>query len=451
MTSSNPPRNKWRIVTCVALNFTCGFSDAAPGALLPHIEQYYGIGYSVASLIWISSAIGFIFTACLSHKIEPWFGKRYALVLGCIMASIMYAIIASGTKYPAVAISFFFGGAGFAIEVAQVNVFISRFDKVSTYLSYLHGGYGIGATISPLIATSMVGAGIPWYYFYLVLLGIMILNCFSIYFSFEGADVDLLPWEEESSEPEGHLMSHSGSRNSLNDGEEFEMQEYNRAQSRELQQANNSSTINMILALKTPVTWLIAFFCLFYQGAEVSMAGWIVSFFLDYRHGNPKTVGYAASSFWGGLTIGRLALTRPLHKTLGSRRGIFIVSVLSIVLIGLVWAIPNVIAEAVIVALAGILIGPNYPLLIAYSAHHGLLPRKIQVVSITIMSAFGSSGGAIFPFIVGLLSQKVGTFVVLPVFIVLYSAMMILWVLLPNVERRKKQPSKEFTLWERFW
>ena len=32
-------------------------------------------------------------------------------------------------------------------------------DKQSKYLAYYHGGYGIGATISPLIATSIVNSG----------------------------------------------------------------------------------------------------------------------------------------------------------------------------------------------------------------------------------------------------------------------------------------------------
>ena len=90
-------------------------------------------------------------------------------------------------------------------------------------------------------------------------------------------------------------------------------------------------------------------------------------------------------------------------------------------------------------------------MLITYAALPGLIPRKIQVVSITIMTVFGSTGGALFPFIVGVLLQKVGTFVVLPVFIVLYAFMLFLWMLLPNTERQNKQNQTQLNFWERIW
>ena len=151
------------------------------------------------------------------------------------------------------------------------------------------------------------------------------------------------------------------------------------------------------------------------------------------------------------MTLGRLLLTRPIHKYIGLRRGVFIVSILSIVLVILTWVIPTILVEAVFVSIAGVFIGPNYPLLITFAALPGLIPRKIQVVSITIMTAFGSTGGALFPFIVGVLLQKVGTFVVLPVFIALYSTMVFLWMMLPNSERQNKQNKSQLGFWERMW
>lgn len=39
-------------------------------------------------------------------------------------------------------------------------------------LGFLHGAYGLGATISPLIATTMVTKGnLPWYSFYYLMVG----------------------------------------------------------------------------------------------------------------------------------------------------------------------------------------------------------------------------------------------------------------------------------------
>ena len=431
MTSTNPPKNRWRIFSCVLFNFTGGFADAAPGALLPYIEAAYGINYAVTSSIWIGNAVGFIVVASMSHKIQPWLGKRYCFPVGNLCSCIFYALVSSGIVFPVIVVGFFFGGCGFAIVAAQCNIFLSRLDKQSTYLSYYHGGYGIGATIAPLIATSMVNRGIPWHYVYLILLGMIIITGFNLFYSFEGADEDLKPWDNDEHVSEGIEMTDFAIAGDSTD-------------------ISPKQPLDMILALQNYVTWLIAFFCLFYQGAEVSLAGWIVTYLLDYRHSNEKTTGYVASGLWAGLTIGRLLLTRPIHKYIGLKRGVIVISILSIILVGLTWGIALFILEAVLVSLAGVFIGPNYPLLVTFSAQKGLIPRKIQLVSLTIMTAFGSSGGALFPFIVGLLSEKVGTFVVLPVFIALYTSMTILWLMLPNLERRNESKGK-FAFLDRIW
>lgn len=44
-----------------------------------------------------------------------------------------------------------------------------------------------------------------------------------------------------------------------------------------------------------------------YEGAEVTIGGWIVTFIRNERNGGPDA-GYISSGFFGGLMIGRLAL-----------------------------------------------------------------------------------------------------------------------------------------------
>lgn len=404
MTLNNPPRNRWRTIACILWGFLLGFSDAAPGALLPHIEEYYDINYAAVSCIWVSNAVGFIIIALGSDKIEPLLGKQKALLASCVLSVTMYALVASGTVFPVVVIGFLFGGMGAGIGVAQTNVFLSRMLKKAQLLSFLHAAYGVGATISPIIATATVNAGVTWHFFYLILLGLYLVNGVNLFLAFGNAN-DLEPWQEEGEATTGNLKP----------------------------------------AAKSPITWLLSLFILLYQGAEVAMAGWIVTFLLDYRHGNPSTMGYVALGFWGGLTIGRLVLTNVLSRCTGIRRGVFIVSILSIVFVVLAWVIPLVVAVAVLTCLAGIFIGPNYPLMVAFTTTEGLIPRKIQVITITVMTAFGSSGGALFPFLTGLISQLAGTYVIMPIFISLYGTMTFIWMLLPNVERQGNSK------WLRWW
>lgn len=67
-------------------------------------------------------------------------------------------------------ISFIFAGFGNGLEDAAWNAWIGNMAHSNELLGLLHGLYGVGAVLSPLIATSMiVRANMPWYYFYYVM------------------------------------------------------------------------------------------------------------------------------------------------------------------------------------------------------------------------------------------------------------------------------------------
>lgn len=463
MTFHNPPKNLWRFISCCIWCFNVGLSDGAPGALLPYMEEYYDISYSVVSLIWMSTAVGFIVVALLAHKIEPYLNKELSLGVGSCSLMILYIFILTGSKFPLIVVGFFFCGVGGAINISQMNIFMSRLEKASTALGMFHGTYGLGATIAPLIATQFVEHGIKWHMYYIMLVGLMLFNATNIFLAFKGANTDLAPWDnkedlkpEDMETPLNEAMHQEenmiGLRDLTREGGQVDVRPNSPERTDSSEKAIPDSAQapvfpkgTMSLALHNRVTWLLSLFVLFYQGAEVSMGGWIVTFLLTYRNDTSASVGYVASGYWFGLTLGRLFLTRPFHKFLGARRAVIILGLLSILMIALTWLVPNVIAAGVFVSLAGVFVGPTYPLMITIAAK--VLPRKIQVVSLTIMTAFGSSGGALFPFLVGLISQFTGTFVVHPIFIALYLFMLIVWICLPNIER-KAPPSN---ILQRFW
>ncbi|OBA23873.1 MFS general substrate transporter [Metschnikowia bicuspidata var. bicuspidata NRRL YB-4993] len=448
MTSSFPPRNKWRIWGSCLWSIAGGFSDAAPGALLPTIEAHYSISYSVVSLIWMSNAIGFITVALLSHKIQPWLGKEKSIPFGCICLVIMYAIVASGGPFPLVVVGFFFGGMGIAVVLSQLNIFLSKMEKNSKYLSFFHGSYGIGATISPFLATTMIERNVRWNYVYLIILGLMIINLVNLTMAFKGADEDLKYWDHDD-ETDRLLDSEaseivSGSQTPAKSEAGIGLQDLGThvtsiIDSSPSKSQNDSSDLK--LALKNTITWNISFFTLFYQGCEVALGGWIVTYLIDYRL-TTTSFGYVLSGFWGGLTLGRLFMTRPLHKFLGVKRSVNLLVLTTILMLILTWVVSSDILLSVFVSIAGTLIGPIYPLMI--TGVSTMLPRKIQVISLTIMTAFGSSGGAIVPFLVGLISQSSGTFVVLPICIAGYSLVLMFWLMLPNTDRKGERPTSVF-------
>ena len=177
----------------------------------------------------------------------------------------------------------------------------------------------------------------------------------------------------------------------------------------------------------------------------MSMGGWVVTFILNYRKGNPSTVGFVSSGFWAGVTVGRFFLTSSMIKYIGSRRSVIILAALCIAFDILTWLIPEQIAAGVFASLAGVFIGPIVPILYSFFAR--TLPRRIRFCSMVLMTAFGSSGGSAVPFMVGMLSQVSGTYVLHPIFLACYAAMFFAWILMPNIERK----GAIRTFWQRFW
>ncbi|ODQ78918.1 hypothetical protein BABINDRAFT_154987 [Babjeviella inositovora NRRL Y-12698] len=530
MTLNNPPKNLHRVIAACTWCFCCGFSDGAPGGLLPTIEAYYNVSYTMVSLIWMASALGFILVAFLSSTLSRYLGKRTSLCVGIAFQVAMYAMVSPGGPFEVTVVAFFFCGTGLAICSAQLNIFLSRLDHSATYLGYFHGCYGAGATVAPLISKSMVNAGVKWSYFYAILLGLAFCNVANFWVAFEGADEDLKPWEatvgetptqnardEEQAEislvsidawipnnstiaPDcydigyiytktkdepkrvrvgGSIMDHTdtkdcefnsqlstnpttgisgyfqdrnetnqGSHNemaapmtSINYGYEMETPSVSVAQSASMAPSlpliptSRKESLTMLVLKDIPLG-LLCLFSMFYTGGEVALGGWVVTFLLRSRNGNPRNIEYVASGFWAGLTIGRLGLTRLGNRYLGGRRGVIVFMLLAIIFGLLTWLVLNVVVAGLCVGLCGMAIGPVYPLMITVATRH--FPRKVLVVALTINTAMGSAGGALFPFLVGLLSQYVGTYVVMPVFIGLFSACLGFWLVLPNIDRNVK-------------
>lgn len=104
----------------------------------------------------------------------------------------------------------------------------------------------------------------------------------------------------------------------------------------------------MVKSFRSKIVLLGALFIFAYQGAEVSISGWVISFLLATRHGDPSSVGYVTSGFWGGITVGRFVLSHPAHK-IGEKIFVYGVVVGAAAFQMLVWFVPNFVGDAVAV------------------------------------------------------------------------------------------------------
>jgi fucose permease len=385
------------------------------------LARHYDIGYSIVSLIFITNAVGFILAAFMVDLLRAKLGRARTLFLGNILIMFGYVPIIFAPPFPVVVCCFLPLGLGMAINVALGNVFAANLQNGTTMLGAMHGSYGIGGTLGPLISTAMVTTGgMLWSRYYILTLSVAAFNGLFALWSF---------WNYEREAASSNLLTNLELTASRAENSSPPSASPSRVP---LKKAQFSGMAN---ALKTRTVLLGAVFIFAYQGAEVTISGWVISFLITARGGDPSSVGYVTAGFWLGITIGRFCISPLAHK-IGEKLFVYGAIVGAAVFELLVWFVPNIIGDAVAVCIVGLLLGPIFPCaMVVYSR---LIRRQDQVSSLSVISAFGSSGGAVAPFTTGILAQAAGTFVLHPIAIGLFAVMITCWLFLPKADKRSE-------------
>ncbi|KAF4451987.1 hypothetical protein F53441_5125 [Fusarium austroafricanum] len=396
----NPFMNRFRLLSTCLSQLGNALNDGAAGALIPYMEKYYGIGYATVSLIFVGRAIGFIAAAVFLDTLREKFGRAKLLGLGQVLVTLAYIPIICGAPFVVVVLSFFFIGFSISINVAISNLFCGGLQNGTFMLGVIHGTYGIGATIGPLIATALVtAASITWNRYYILPCAFGTLTFTLGMWSFWRYEQELSPMERQ----------------------------------RETVQVGESMANSIFFAMKLRIVFFGSLFISAYQGAEVSISGWVISFLINDRDGNPSSVGYATAGFWAGITIGRFLLSVPAQR-IGEKKLVYGLTIGALAFQFLVWLVPNIVGNTIAVAIVGLLLGPIYPCASAVFLRG--MSRREALSGIGTINACDCAGGAIAPFVTGLFAQAFGTFVLHPIVIFLFLVMLLCWYFLPTEEKR---------------
>ncbi|KAL4927554.1 MFS transporter [Aspergillus undulatus] len=386
--------NKWRIAATFSSFAIVGASDGVYG-----IREDFNLSTTVVSLIFMTPFAGYTLASIAVNKIHMTFGQRGIAIIAPLCHLIPFIIMATVPRFPVLLVAYAFVGLGNGLIDAGWNAWVGDMVNASTLMGLLHAFYGLGATVSPAIATAMIDHGFKWSTFYYTLVGGSALELLTS---------GLLFWPENA--------DRFRLNNSRTPGSE-----------------GHSRTTE---AAKNRVTWVLAFFLFAYMGVEVSIGGWIVEFMMRVRDGSAVQAGLVPTGFWAGITVGRVVLGFA-NEFLGERLAVTVYLVLAVALELVFWLVPQFIVSAVAVSLIGFFTGPLFPAAVTVAAK--LLPKHLHTPSIGIVSAFGGSGGAVLPFLAGAIAQPHGVSSLQPFALALLVIITVLWLLLP----RKPQHSHE--------
>lgn len=217
-----------------------------------------------------------------------------------------------------------------AINLAIGQVFCANLANNTVVTGVYQGAYGIGGTIAPLIATSMVSRGYLWTRFYTILLGLATFNLFFTAWAFWNYETDsdpgLPPPAGEQSDRNQSTITPRRRWNSIKTVLTDKTTIFGAMFIFGYQVSQPGSHI-LFVSARSPrlevLAWSMCgkhgFFALpnkdnikansdSSQGAEVAISGWVISFLVQFRHGDPSKVGYVTSGFWAGITLGESKL-----------------------------------------------------------------------------------------------------------------------------------------------
>lgn len=150
-----------QMLRCVIFTFFVSGATCQPiGSFIPFLRGAYGFSYDLSGILLSCQSIGNMFAVLAAGFLPYYLGRRKAVLLTAVWMAVAYLIFASGVGTPGVMITAFLmtgiakgGNSNFS------NTMVSTLPGESSAIGYnlIHGGYAIGAMLSPIILVLITG------------------------------------------------------------------------------------------------------------------------------------------------------------------------------------------------------------------------------------------------------------------------------------------------------
>lgn len=164
----------------IVLVFLCmaifGFIENIKGTLIPSIRVQFGVDYSSIGMMLLISSFGYLLATLIGGLAADKLGKKVIIVFGFIVLIAAAVLFYLANSFPVTVALLFLISAGFGcIEVAVNSLGAQIFIRnAAVMMNLTHLFYGLGSSISPKYAGSMLAKNLPWNYVYTITLAILV-------------------------------------------------------------------------------------------------------------------------------------------------------------------------------------------------------------------------------------------------------------------------------------
>ncbi len=365
-----------------------------PSVMPSIIEEFTATGLTLAAigLIFPARSVGGIFGNLLSGVGSDVIGRRRLVWISALLLAATLALTAVAKLWALFVIGFVLVSTAQGALATGINALIADANREARAkaLNILHGVYGAGAAVSPLIIGSLIQAGLPWRW---------ALGGTALIWAGYGLVAFLLYGPDRSHE-----------------------------------EAGQASKLDMAMLRQGPflALFLIAFI---YNGVAYSLLGWVAVFMHESAGFSVFLSVSMVSVFYVALTIGRFVVAAFAERV--GYGTIFLVLALGITL-----SYPLVVLDlhpwlvVVGVFLTGLSLSGLFPTALAYGSR--LCPEQTGTVSGTLNAAL-TLGGMIPPLWTAVLAGAWGLQAALSVNYIMVPPL--IWLALYLGRRERRSPA----------
>lgn len=346
-----------------------GFTDGSLGPSWPTLRGEFDLSVSGLGVLTAALTIGYIGGSLLAPRLTGKLGIGRTMVGSVGVGVVALITFVLAPDWPTVILAWFLSGLGGGSLDTSVNSYFARFRSLRA-MSLLHGLFGVGATMGPLVVVAVL-PNWRWAFVGLSVVGLIL---------FATAMVVSPMWKKVVS-----VDPASGAGRPA-----------------------RAST-------------LAAFF--FYTGMEVAAGQWSFTLLFEQRGLSESSAGWWVGLFWGGLTAGRLGMGF-FGKRVAVKSAID-VSVLMI-LVGTVILWGNPVGWGMVgLPILGLGMASVFPGLVS------LTPAQVggdgTEAAVGYQLAVAGLGAAFLPWLVGVLAERFTLEALGPVLLVSWAVLAYAW------------------------
>lgn len=376
------PIVRYQIAACLLMFIVFGMNDQSNGSLLPTLMSHYNVSRMKVANLFLMQVSGYTLASLMTEKVHTLIGTRGAMALASFLCVIFFSILSlKPPNFLSYLLCFLPLGLSIGILDSTGNVLFGNLEiNKNEWMGILHGLYGAAAMITPPAVSYFVTYG-NWSSFFLLPLACSILGLLLMLYAFR----------YETANKYNYICFVA------REGKDDEQQP------------------GFLKLLRKPAIMMYALYLFMYLGSEVSTGSWMFTYLLEVKHGEMVPMSYVTSSFWIGLTVGRLVLgfvTKRFFKN-EYRASVFYGNLTwffytLFLLIGLVQknSVPYFFVLSVSIFFAGVFIGPLFPNASVVALQ--ILPRNLHVSGVGMAVALGGCGAAVMPYATGLVTHLIG-------------------------------------------